>query len=684
MTTISSASPSPLTLFDFNGIGDLPDFEAISPEHFEPAFTAAMSSQLQEIAAIANNSDAPDFENTVGAMERSGQALRRVSATFHALAGAHTNDALQAVEREISPRLSRHWSAISLNAPLFARVEALYNQRETLGLDAESFRLLERIHTGFIRSGAELKGADRDRLAGINARLSELGTTFSQNVLADENAFTLPLSPADVAALPGWLASSLADAAHERGQEGYVLTLSRSVVVPFLTYSPDRTLRETAFNAWVMRGEHDGPTDNRPIISETLALRAEKARLLGYASFAAYKLEDTMAKTPDAVRALLEEVWEKARSRALQDAEKLAAIAAEQGDNAPLQPWDWRYYAQIRRQDEFNFDESELKPYFQLERMIEAAFDVATRLFGVTFSAVPNAVAWHKDAHVWRVNNAAGQEIGIFIGDYFARSSKRSGAWMSALRSQHKLDSGSQPIIYNICNFAKPAKGEPALLSMDDARTLFHEFGHALHGLLSDVTWPSLSGTSVARDFVELPSQLFEHWLSVPAILEKHATHVETNVSLPVELISKLEAARGFDAGFDTVEFTASALVDLALHEAETPPESPLAQEAFLLQELGMPQAIVMRHRSPHFLHIFSGDGYSSGYYSYMWSEVLDADAFEAFTETGDAFDGATAARLHSHVYSAGNSRDAAELYHSFRGRMPTSAALLRKRGFAN
>ncbi len=599
------------------------------------------------------------------------------------MAGAHTNAELQAVEREISPKLSRHGSRISLDAALFARIDALFERRHAAGLEPEALRLLERTHAGFVRSGAKLEGDARQRFADINARLAELGTQFSQNVLADESAYARPVDEKDLVGLPGFLVSAMADAAEERGLTGHVVTLSRSIVVPFLTYCPNRALREEVFGAWTRRGERDGATDNRPVLAEILRLRAEKAKLLGFASFADYKLDDTMAKTPESVEALLRRVWDKARERAESDAGKLSALAAAEGDNAPLGAADWRYYAEKRRQAEFAIDEGALKSFFQLDRMIEAAFDVAGRLFGLSFEPLPDVRAWHPDARVWRVRDADGAERGFFIGDYFARTSKRSGAWMSALRSQHGIDGGQTPVIYNVCNFAKPAKGQPALLSVDDARTLFHEFGHALHGLLSDVTYPSLAGTNVARDFVELPSQLFEHWLTVPSILQRHALHAETGEPLPASEMEKLEAARTFDAGFDTVEFTASALVDLLFHKESEAPADPMARETEILAGLGMPRAIVMRHRSPHFAHVFSGDGYSAGYYSYMWSEVLDSDAFEAFGEAGDPFDAATARRLRENVYAAGNSDDPAALYERFRGRAPDPEALMRKRGFA-
>ncbi|WP_152047000.1 M3 family metallopeptidase [Aureimonas psammosilenae] len=669
-------------LFPPLGAYDIPVFDGLDRAGFSSAFDRAMAEHRAEIDAIAADPAAPSFANTVGAMERAGEAMNRVIPSFYALAGADTDDTIQAIEREVAPKLSRHFSAITLNETLFKRLDAVFTA-DGDGLTPEEKRLLERVHKGFVRGGAKLEGEARERLASIGARLSELGTAFSQNVLADEKNFVLPLAESDVAGLPEFLRASMKQAAGERGIEGYALTLSRSIVVPFLSLSDRRDLRERAFKAWIARGENEGPTDNRAIIKETLALRAEKAKLLGFRSYADYKLDDSMAKTPASVRALLTEVWDEAVTRAGTDATALSALHAAGGGNTPLEPWDWRYFAEKRRRAEFAIDDGALKSYFALDRMIEAAFDVAGRLFGLSFEYLDDAKAWRPDVRVWRVRDKDGHEIGLFLGDYFARSSKRSGAWMSSLRDQHKLDGGQTPIIYNVMNFARPPEGQPALLSMDDARTLFHEFGHALHGLLSNVTWPTLSGTSVSRDFVELPSQLFEHWLTVPAILERHALHIETGEPLPAELVAKLERARTFDAGFDTVEYTSSALVDLALHEAAEAPADPAAREAEILAELKLPREIVMRHRSPHFAHIFSGEGYSAGYYSYLWSEVLDADAFEAFTETGDPFDAKTAALLLANVYSAGGTRDPAELYQAFRGRMPTSAALMKKRGFA-
>jgi peptidyl-dipeptidase Dcp len=475
-------------------------------------------------------------------------------------------------------------------------------------------------------------------------------------------------------------------AARERGEEGgYLVTLSRSIIEPFLTFSTRRELREQAFSAWAARGANGGETDNIAIVRETLALRAEKAKLLGYDNFAALKLDNTMAKTPDKVNALLRQVWDKARSKALEEQASLEGLIAEEGKNHPVMPWDWRHYSEKLRQRMFDFSESELKPYLQLEKIIEACFDVAERLFGIKAVEIKDVPAYHPDVRVFEIRDAEGDLKALFLGDYFARSSKRSGAWMSSFQSQHRLptkrgDEGELPIIYNVCNFAKPAAGKPALLSLDDARTLFHEFGHALHGMLSNVTYPSVSGTGVSRDFVELPSQLYEHWLTVPEILEKYAVHYQTGEPMPKSLLDKVLAARTFNAGFATVEFTSSAIVDMAFHTRGAVAD-PMAVQSEVLSELGMPASIVMRHATPHFQHVFSGDGYSAGYYSYMWSEVLDADAFSAFEEVGSPFDPVMARKLKNNIYAVGGSIDPEETYKAFRGKLPDPTAMLKKKG---
>ena len=662
----------------------LPDFAAIADADFGPVFDAAIAAHQAEIDAIAADPRAPAVDNTLAALELAGEALGRVSAIFWCRAGAHTNDAIRALEREVSPKMSRHYSGISMNAALFARIDALYRQRAALSLDAETLRVLERTWKGFVRSGAKLDEKGKARLAAINERLSSLGTGFGQNVLADESGWALFLDEAEVAGLPDFLRSAMAEAAEARGEAGrFAVTLSRSIYEPFTTFSTRRDLREKAFRAFTMRGQNGGETDNVAVVAEMLALRAEKARLLGYDSYAAFKLDDTMAKTPQAVFGLLDPVWDRAREKAAGDQKELQRLAAAAGDNESIAAWDWRYWQEKLRAEKYDFDEAELKPYLRLENVIAACFDVATRLFGIGFEERRGVAAWHPEVRVFAVTNPDGSPRGAFLADYFARQSKRSGAWMSALESGYGLGEGAKPVIYNVMNFARPRPGEPALLSLDEARTLFHEFGHALHGLLSEVEWPSVSGTSVSRDFVELPSQLYEHWLTVPEVLEKHARHHATGEPMPKALLDKMLAARTFDAGFATVEFAASALVDMAYHARPDAPTDPIGFEAETLARLEMPDTIAMRHRTPHFTHVFSGDGYSAGYYSYMWSEVLDADAFAAFEETGDPFDKDLAARLKRYIYAAGGSRDPEDLYKAFRGRMPSPEAMMEKRGLA-
>ncbi|MFD1303320.1 M3 family metallopeptidase [Methylobacterium marchantiae] len=517
--------------------------------------------------------------------------------------------------------------------------------------------------------------------------MAELGTNFSQNLLADEGAFILPLDgDGDLAGLPDFLLSAAASAAKDRGGEhGHVITLSRSLIEPFLVFSTRRDLREKAYQAWIRRGESGGATDNRTIIAEIVALRAERARLLGFDSFAHFKLSDTMAGSPDAAMDLLRNVWTPAHARAGTERDRLQALASAEGANIAIGPHDWRHYAEKLRRAEHDLDEGEIKPYLPLDGVIAASFDTAERLFDLRFEELIDFPRYHPDVRAWAVRNADGSEVGLFLGDYFARSSKRSGAWMSAFRSQERLNGTITPIIVNVMNFAKAPDGETPLLSFDDARTLFHEFGHALHGLLSNVTYPLLSGTAVAGDFVELPSQLYEHWLEQPQVLRAHAKHYRTGEPMPEELLKRLLAARAFNQGFSTIEYTASAIVDMTLHLSSAGENGldVLAFEADALQRIGMPAEISMRHRSPHFAHIFSGDSYAAGYYSYLWSEVLDADAFDAFREAGDIFDRETAARLRKFVYGAGNLRDPGEAYIAFRGRLPSIDPLLRKRGLA-
>ncbi|MEP6019727.1 MAG: M3 family metallopeptidase [Paracoccaceae bacterium] len=662
-------------LADWQTPFQLPPYDQIKDADFAPAIDKAMDAHSADIQAIASNSETPSFDNVIGALEAAGQDLDRVLGALFAVLGADSNPDREALQRDYSPKFAAHYSEITANKDLFARIQTLWDARASLDLTEEQTRVLMLTHRGFVRAGAGLSGAEEDRMKAIKGRLAELGTAFTQNLLADERDWYMDLAEDDLAGLPDFTVSAARQAGKDKGKDGPIVTLSRSIIVPFLQFSTRRDLREIAYKAWAARGANGGETDNRDIASEILKLRQERASLLGYASFADYKLETEMAKTPEAVRDLLMSVWEPAKTRATADAQTLADLMADDGVNGPLEPWDWRFYSERQRKILHDLDEAEIKPYFQLDRMIEASFACANRLFGLEFKPV-DATLYHPDCRAWEVTRK-GEHIAVFIGDYFARSSKRSGAWCSAMRSQAKHPQPQRPIVINVCNFAK---GDPALLSYDDARTLFHEFGHALHQMLSDVTYESISGTSVARDFVELPSQLYEHWLEVPHVLSEFATHTETGEPMPQALLDKVLGAATYDMGFQTVEYVASALVDLAFHEGEAP-SNPMDKQAEVLAAIGMPDAIGMRHATPHFAHVFAGDGYSSGYYSYMWSEVMDADAFAAFEEAGGAFDPVQAKALEQHILSTGGSKDAAELYVAFRGRLPGVEALLKGRG---
>ncbi|MEM7744485.1 MAG: M3 family metallopeptidase [Pseudomonadota bacterium] len=661
-------------LAPWDGPFGMPDFGAVTDDHFRPAFDAAIAEQEREFEAIATDPAPPTFENTVDALERHGQLLNRVSAVFWNRAGGDTNPMIQEIEREMAPRLSKIFSAQLTDPRIFSRIQAVVDAGAS-GLSDEQARVLDLTHKMYVKAGARLDDVGKARMQEVMGRLSELGTAFSQTVLKDEADWSMTLTANDLDGLPPFLVDTLRAEGERRGLDGYVVTLSRSSVEPFLTFSARRDLREKAFQAWADRGE----AENWPRIAETVRLRVERARLLGYPTFAAMKLDGQMANTPERVRELLMAVWGPATERADEEASDLQVLAAQEGANIDIAPWDWRHYAEKLRKARHDLDEAEIKPYLKLENVIEAAFDVANRLFGLSFKSV-DVPSPHPDARAWEVSRGA-EHIGIFIGDYFARPSKRSGAWMSGLRSQQKLWEPQRPIVTNTCNFAK---GDPCLLGWDDAMTLFHEFGHALHGLLSDVTYPFISGTSVARDFVELPSQLYEHWLAEPEILAAHARHHETGEPMPTALIDKILAAETFNQGFKTVEYTSSALVDLEMHVLENADDfDPQTFEAQTLAKIGMPSGIIMRHRSPHFQHVFSGDGYSAGYYSYMWSEVMDADAFKAFKEKGNPFDPETAERLLTHVYAAGGSEKPEDAYVAFRGRLPGVEALLENRGLA-
>ena len=664
-------------LTDWDTPFQIAPFDRISDDDFAPAFEQALTQDINETLAVAQNPDAPSFANTIEALMSTGQQLDKVLSTFYTIAGADSNAAREALMRDFSPKLSAHSSELYSNNALFARIDALWAAQDTLDLDDEQARVLMLTHRNFIRAGAGLTGAAEVRMKEIKERLAVLGTEFSQNLLADEREWQMELSDSDMEGLPEFLRAAAKAAGSEKGVEGAIITLSRSLVVPFMQFSPRRDLRETAYKAWAARGANGGATDNRDLAREMLALRQEMANLLGYPDFASFKLETEMAKTPGNVRQLLDDVWAPAKARAEQDAEVLTAMMHADGLNGDLEKWDWRYYAEKRRKAEHDLDEATLKPYFQLDLMIDAAFDCAARLFGLNFQSV-DIPLYHPDCRAWEVTRG-GKHIALFIGDYFARGSKRSGAWCSAMRSQAKLPKAQAPIVINVCNFAK---SDPALLSYDDARTLFHEFGHALHQMLSDVRYEMVSGTSVPRDFVELPSQLYEHWLEVPEVLQNFATHVDTGAAMPADLLEKVLKAATFDMGFQTVEYVASAMVDLEFHTQDVP-EDIMERQSDILNGMGMPPAIGMRHATPQFGHVFSGGYYASAYYSYMWSEVMDADAFAAFEEKGDAFDPDLAKSLEANILSRGGADDPKALYLAYRGRLPKVEALLKGRGLS-
>ena len=659
----------------------LPPFEAIRDEDFLPAFDEAMRLHLAEVQEIAESPAGPTFANTVEALERAGHGLRDTASVFFNLALADTNDERQRIEREVSPKLSSHAMAILTNAKLFARIAKLFDDAGTLGLNAEQAQLLEHYHKKFVRAGAKLGAESKARLKEIEARLSELHTAFGQNVLADEKSFQLVLeNEDDLKGLPDFVREAAAGAAAARGLPGkHVITLSRASVEPFLEFSQARDLREKAYKAYIARGETAGATDNRPLIREILALRAERAKLMGFETYAAFQIADAMAKTPANARRLLEDVWTRAKTKAEEERAVLETLAQSEGHNEPFAAWDWHHYAEKQRVAEFDIDGRELMPYFELNNMVAAVFDTAHRLFGLSFKEVSGVPVYHPDVRVFEVADRDGKLIGLFLGDYLHRASKRSGAWMSSFRDKSTLDGEVLPIVVNVLNFTK---GAPTLLSLDDARTLFHEFGHGLHGLLSDVTYNSLSGTNTDRDFVELPSQLFENWLLQPETLSRFALHAETGQPMPAELLGRVLAARKFNQGFATAEYAASALYDLDIHEHAEPGAVDAAQfEESMRARLGVPSAIALRHRPPHFQHIFAGSSYAAGYYTYLWAEVMEADAFGVFEEAGDIFDAEAAGRLRKYVYSSGGKMKPDEAYRAFRGRDPSPEPLLEKRG---
>ena len=685
------AAPRPLTaplLAPWQGpYGGVPPFDRITPAALQPALEAAMALQLEAIERIVTNPAAPDFANTIAALEKSGRELDQAMTIFGIYTSTLNDPAVQAVERELAPKLAAFNDRITQNEKLFARIAAVYAARERSALSSEQQRLTWLYYTNYVRAGASLDGKAKQRLSAINQRLASLYTSFSQNILAEEDGQALILAgEADLAGLPDSLRAGAAAAAESRGQKGkWAILNTRSSVEPFLTYSSRRDLREKVWRTFVSRGDNGGEHDNNRIIAEILALRAERAKLLGYATHAHWRLENSMARTPERAMQLLEAVWTPAVARVHEEVADMQAVADKAGDTLTIEPWDYRYYAEKVRKAKYDLDANEIKPYLQLEKLREGMFHVAGQLFGLRFTPVTDTrtvPVYHPDVRVWRVTDLAGTDVGLFYFDPYARPGKRSGAWMNAYRSQERFDGDIKTIVSNNSNFVKGKPGEPLLISWDDAITLFHEFGHALHGLSSNVNYPSLSGTAVARDYVEFPSQLLEHWLSVPEVLNRYATHYQTGAPMPAALLEKIKAAQRFNQGFATVEYLSSALIDMKLHLAGSTPIDPDRFERETLAALGMPKEIVMRHRTPQFQHVFGGDGYSAGYYSYLWADTLTADAWEAFTEGAGPWDPAVAARLRDHVFQVGNTIEPSDGYQAFRGRDAGISALMRKRGF--
>jgi peptidyl-dipeptidase Dcp len=661
--------------------GGVPPFDAVEVRHFAPAFEAAMAEQLAAVERIATDPTPPSFENTLAALERSGRTFARVRAIFRVWSASLSTPELRAVERDLAPRLAAFRDRIAQDERLFRRVEAVHAACATLCRDAEQRRLAWLHHTTLVRAGARLEAAQKRRVAEINARLATLFTTFAQNVLADEDRPALVIDDArDLAGLPAPVRAAAAAAAEARGQPGKWLVLNtRSSVEPFLATSSRRDLRERVWRAFVGRGD-GGAHDNGPAITEILALRAERARLLGYPTHAHWRVEDSMAGTPERALALMEAVWPAAVARVREEVADMTALAAKEGEEAAVEPWDYRHWAEKVRRARYDVDEEEVKPYLQLEKLREGMFWVAGRLFGLHFTPARGVAVPHPDVRVWQVKDGKGKPVGLWYFDPWAREGKRSGAWMSGYRPQERLDGAVLPLVSNNANFLRGRPGEPVLLGWNDAVALFHEFGHGLHGLLSSVTYPSLAAPEVPRDYAEFPSQILERWLAAPELLSRFAVHHRTGEPIPDALVAKLERAGRFNQGFDTVEYLSGALVDMKAHLAPGPVDAA-AFERETLAALGMPREIAMRHRLPHFVHVFAGDGYSAGYYSYLWADAISADAYEAFLEAGGPWDAEVAARLRR-AFAAGNAVDPAESYRAFRGHDPGIGALMRRRGF--
>ncbi len=661
----------------------VPPFEQIKHEHYLPAYKKGIEIQQQEIAAIVNNPEAATFDNTILAMEKSGKMLTTVNYTFTNLNEANTDEKMKAIAKEIAPLYSKNKDDIRLNEKLFAKIKTVYNNFETNGLTDEQKRLVKKYYKDFIRGGANLAAEKKARFREINGKLSLLTLKFGENVLSEDNAFEMVLdSKEDLAGLPENVIISAAKAAKERGHEGkWVFTLHKPSLIPFLQYSEKRELREKMFKGYVMRGDNNNEFDNKSILSEISALRIERANLLGYKTHAHFVLDDNMAANPENVYKLLNKIWKPALAKAKIEARDLQDMIKKDGKKFELQAWDWWYYAEKLKKEKYAVDEEMLRPYFKMENVRQGAFDTASKLWGITFTEIKDIPKYHPEVEAFEVKEGSGNHIGVLYTDFFPRASKGGGAWMEAFRKQSALEGKAvSPIIYNVGNFSRPSGDKPALLSYDEVQTLFHEFGHALHGLLSKGTYPSLTGTSVARDFVELPSQIMENWASEPQVLKMYAKHYETGEPIPDELIEKVEKSAKFNQGFVVTEFLSAAFLDMDWHKLTEPTELGVNEfEKTALNKIGLIQEIVVRYRSTYFKHIFSGE-YSSGYYSYSWAEVLDADAFQAFKET-DIFDQKTAQSFRENILAAGNSEDPMILYKRFRGHEPSADALLTRKG---
>ena len=667
--------------------GGVPPWNLVRSEDFIPAFDAAIKASNADIKAITDDPEPADFDNTIVAMERAGRMLNRLNAIFFVYASNLNVGPIPDIEKVVVPKLSEHEDSIYQNQKLFDRISAVYNSAAMKDgtLDLAQRRLVDDTYKTFLRKGAKLNSADKAKLSQMNTRLARLFTDFSQNVLADEKGYvTWIQDKSELGGLPDSVITAMANAAKERGNKNgdWAITNTRSSMDPFLTYSSNRPLREKVWRNYYSRGDNGDKYDNNKIISEILKLRAARAKLLGYETHAHWRMEPTMAKNPQAAMDLMMKVWPKALARVKEEVADMQAIADEEGAKIKIEPWDYRYYAEKVRKAKYDLDFNQVKPYLQLEKLRDAMMWAATQLYGLHFQQVSGVPVFHPDVTVWEVTDNDGKHVGLWYLDPYAREGKRSGAWMTDYRAQENMGEPITTIVSNNSNFIKGAKGEPVLISWDDAVTLFHEFGHALHGLLSKVKYPSQSGTSVARDYVEFPSQINEHWLETPEILNQFAVHYQTGEAIPQELLDKIKKAATFNQGFDTVEYLASALIDMKLHLAGSDDIDPDAFERDTLADMGMPSELPMRHRTPHFMHIFSSDSYSAGYYSYLWADALTADAAERFVEAGSFYDKDVAKSLHDNVMSIGDTIDPAEGFRRFRGRDVDTSALLRKRGF--